>query len=151
MTLRVPILEMHDIAPTKRARSVSVRRFFARRRSKNLLPLFLARKLIGVGISVPRLVPHQLHKPLFRSALDLEHHRPLQRAQPVVNEKKRDEDRGDADWNEPLIANVTWRMKHESVRRKLVVELTDERFNRRAVQSQAELGDAAFEKILVAR
>src|SRR5438552_10848273 len=151
MTLRVPILEMHDIAPTKRARSVSVRRFFARRRSKNLLPLFFARKLIGVGVSMPRLVPHQFHKPLARAALDLEHHRPLQRAQPVIDEKKRHEDRRNADRHEPFIADVTWRMKRESLSRKLVVKLPDEWFERRALEPQAELGDAAFEKILVAQ
>jgi len=101
-------------------------------------------------VSVPRLVPHELHKPLGRLPLDLQHHRPLQRAQPVVNEKKRHEDGGDADGHEPFIADVTWRMKHKPVRRKLVVELPDERLERRALELKAEVGDAAFEKILVA-
>src|SRR6266478_6005764 len=127
MTLRIPILEMHDIAATERARPVSVRRFLARRRSESLLPLFLTRKLIGVGVSVPRLMPHQFHKPLARPSLDLEHHRPLQRAQAVVDEKKRHEDRRDTDGHEPFIADVTWRMKHKSLCRKLVVELPDKR------------------------
>src|SRR5205814_8043783 len=81
MTLRIPVFEMHDVAAAERARPVSVRRLLARRRSESLLPLFLARKLVGIGVGVPRLVPYQLHEPLFRSALDLEHHRPLQRAQ----------------------------------------------------------------------
>src|SRR6266480_914871 len=150
MALRIPILEMHDVAATERARPVSIRRLLARRRPENLPPLFLSRELVGVGVSMRRLVAHQLHKPLFRSSLDLEHHCPLQRAQPVVDEKKRHEDRGDADGHEPLIADVTWRMKHKSVRRKLVVELSDERFESRAIEPQAELGDAPFEKFRVA-
>jgi len=45
---------------------------------------------------------------------------------------------------------VTWRMKQQLVGRKLVVELPDKRFECRALQPQAKLGDAAFEKILVA-
>ena len=58
-----------------------------------------------------RLVPDQFHEPLRRPALDFEHHRLLQRAQPVVHEKKRHEDRRDADRHEPFIADVTGRMK----------------------------------------
>ena len=56
------------------------------------------------------------------------------------------EDRRDADGHEPLIADVTWRMKDKPVRRKLVVELPDERVECRAVEPQAELGDAPFEQ-----
>src|SRR5580765_8420122 len=57
MALRVPILEMHDVTAAKRARPISIRRFLARCRPENLPPLFLARKLIGVGVGVPRLMP----------------------------------------------------------------------------------------------
>jgi hypothetical protein len=38
----------------------------------------------------------------------------------------------------------------QGVRRKLVPELPDEPFEDRALKPQAELGDAALEKILVA-
>ena len=41
-------------------------------------------------------------------------------------------------------------MKHEPLRRKLIVKLFDERFELRALESQPQLGDAALEKILVA-
>src|SRR5437867_2641761 len=150
MALRVPVFEMHHVTATERARPICVRRLLARRLPESLLPLFLARKLVSVGVSVSRLVPHQLHKPLFCSALDLEHHCALQRAQPVVDEEKRHEDRRDADRHEPFIADMTWRMEHESVRRKLVVELPDERFECRAFEPQTELRDAAFEKFLIA-
>ena len=44
-----------------------------------------------------------------------------------MSEEKRNENRGDADWNEPFIADVTRRMKHESFRRQLVIELFDQR------------------------
>ncbi|PYK88036.1 MAG: hypothetical protein DMF47_01260, partial [Verrucomicrobia bacterium] len=71
--------------------------------------------------------------------------------QPVVREKKRYEDRRDTDRHEPFIADVTRRMKRQPVRRKLVVKLPDERFECRALEPQAQLGDAAFEKILVAQ
>ena len=66
------------------------------------------------------------------------------------DEKKRHEDRRDADRHEPFVADMTGRMKDKSVRRKLVVKLPDERFDPRAVEPQTELGDAAFEKFLVA-
>src|SRR6266478_7524304 len=58
MTLRVPILEMHDVATAERARPISIRRLLARCRPENLPPLFLARKLIGIGVGVSRFVPH---------------------------------------------------------------------------------------------
>ncbi len=74
--------------------------------------------------------------------------RPLQRAQPVVDEKKRNENRRDADGHEPFIANMTGRMKREALGRKLVVKLPDERLQRRALKPQTELGDAALEEIL---
>src|SRR5205823_12696300 len=150
MTLRIPVFEMHDVAAAERARPVSVRRHLARRRPENLPPHFLPRKLVGIGVGVPRLMSHQLHKPLFRSALDLEHHRPLQRPQPVVDEKKRHEDRRNANWHEPFITDVTRRMKHKTVGRKLLVELPDELLECSALEAQAELGDTALDKFLVA-
>ena len=68
-----------------------------------------------------------------------------------MNEKKWHEDRRDPDGHEPFIADVNWRMEHKAVRQKLVVELPDERFEPRALKPQAELGDAAFQKFLVAQ
>ena len=85
------------------------------------------------------------------SPFDFEHHCPLQRPQPIVHEKKRNEDGRDTDRHEPFIADVTGRMKGESLGRKLVVELPDQRFQRRALEPQTERGDAAFEKFLVAQ
>ena len=84
-------------------------------------------------------MPYQSHEPVGRLSLDFEHHRPLQRAQPVVHEKKRNEDRRDTDRHEPFIADVSWRMKRESLGRKLIVKLPDERFERRALEPQTEL------------
>ena len=99
-----------------------------------------------------RLVPHQFHEPLGRPALDLEHHRLFQRTQPVVDEKERNENRRDADRHEPFIADVTGRTTAPArVRCKLVVKLPDERFQRGAFEPQAEFGDAAFEKFLIAQ
>src|SRR5437588_267544 len=69
----------------------------------------------------------------------------------LTRKKKRHENRRDTDRHEPFVADVASRMKHESVRRKLVVELFDARLERRALEPQAELGDAAFEKFLVAQ
>jgi hypothetical protein len=42
-------------------------------------------------------------------------------------------------------------MKHQPVRRKLLVKLLDEWLDRRALEPQAKLGDASFEKVLVAQ
>src|ERR1700726_3160456 len=148
VALRIPIVQMHDVAATERAWPVGVRCLFARRGPKNLPPLFLSRKLVGVGIGMCCLVPHQFHEPFRRLALDLEHHRPLQRTEPVVHEKKRHEDRRDTNGYKPFIADVSWRMKYEPLRRKLVIKLPDKRFESRAIEPQAELGDAAFEKFL---
>src|SRR5205814_7355327 len=144
MALRIPVFEMHDVAAAERARPVSVRRLLARRWPENLPPHFLPRKLVGIGVGVPRLMSHQLHKPLFRSSLDFEHHRPLQRPQPVVDEKKRNENRRDTDWHEPFVANIAWRMKHQPLRRKLIVELPNQWFNHRAFEPQAKRGDASL-------
>jgi hypothetical protein len=87
---------------------------------------------------VTGFVSHQFHEPLRCSPFDFEHHRPLQRAQPVVNEKKWNEDRRYADGDEPFIADVTWRMKHQFLCRKFVVQLSGERLKRRALQPQSE-------------
>src|SRR6266542_5374225 len=124
MALRIPILEMHDVAAAEWARPVSIRRLLVRRLPENPLPRFLALKLVSVAVGVSRLVPHQFHEPLWSLALDLEHHRPLQRAQPIVDEKKRHEDRRDPDGHEPFIADVGWRMKREPVCRKRSEEHT---------------------------
>ena len=76
---------------------------------------------------------------------DFEHHLLFELAQPVVDEKKRNENRRDADRHEPFIADVTRRMKGQAFGRKLVVELLDERFERRAFESQRQFGDAALQ------
>src|SRR6266536_5538651 len=146
MRLRVPILEMHDVAATERARPVGIWRLLVRRLPESLLPRFLALKLVSVAVGVSRLVPHQFHEPLWSLALDLEHHRPLQRAQPIVDEKKRHENRRNTDGHEPFIADVGWRMKREPVGRKLLVKLSDERFQCCSLEAQAEHRDPALEK-----
>ena len=94
-------------------------------------------------------MPDQFHEPLARPAFHLEHHGFLQLPQPVVHEEKRHEDRRDADRHEPFIADVTGRMESQSFRRQLVVELLDERFERRALKPQPEFGNAALEKLLI--
>src|SRR5439155_5292833 len=106
MTLRVPVFQMHHITATEWARPVSVRRFLPRCLPETFSPFFPARQLIGIRVSVTRLMPHQFHEPLRRSAFDFEHHRALERAQPVVHEKKWNENRRDADRYKPLIADV---------------------------------------------
>src|SRR5262249_51888261 len=115
MTLRVPVFEMHHITAAERSRSVSVWRFLARSLPKELLPFLLPSKPIRVHISVTRFMSHQFHEPLRRLSLDLEHHRPLQRPQSVVNKEKRNKNCRYADWYKPLIADVTRRMKRESL------------------------------------
>ena len=86
-----------------------------------------------------------------RPALDFEHHRLLQLPEPVVDEKERHEDRRDADRHEPFIADVTGRKERQALGRKLLVKLPDERLDRRVLQQQPELGNAALEKFLVAQ
>ena len=151
MALRVPIFEVHDIATTEWPRPVSIRRFLARCAPESLLPLFLALKLVRVAVGVSRLMPHQFHEPLRRLALDLEHHGSLQCAQPIMDEKKRNEDYRDTDRYEPLVADVTWRMEHKPLCRELVVELLNERLKGRVLQAQPERRDPALKKFLVAQ
>ena len=87
---------------------------------------------------------------LLRTTLDFEHHRPLKRAETVVNQKKRHKDGGDAHRHEPFIANVNRWMKSEPVCRKLVVELPDKRFECGPLKPQAKLGNPPLEQFLVA-
>ena len=68
-----------------------------------------------------------------------------------MHQKKRNEDRRNTNWDEPFIANVTWRMKHKAPRLKLLIKLPNEWFERRSFKLQAERGDAAFKKILIAQ
>src|SRR4029450_7091713 len=97
MTLRIPILKMNDVATAEWAWPVSVRRFLPRCLPETLLPFFPTRQLISVHVSVPRFMPHQLHEPLRRPTFNFEHHRALERAQPVVHQKKRNKDRSNTD------------------------------------------------------
>ena len=60
---------------------------------------------------------HQLHEPLGRLSFDLEHHSPLERPQPIMREKKRNENGWDANWHKPFVTDMARRMKHESTRR----------------------------------
>src|SRR5436309_13010283 len=145
MPLCVPIYKIYDVTATERTRPVSVRRFLLRSMAKQLSPFFLSSEPIGIHVSVTRLVSHQFHEPLRRSAFHFEHHRALQRTQPLVDEKKRNENRRDTDRYEPFIANVTWRMKHQALYRKLVVKLPNKWFECRALKLQGERGNAAFE------
>src|SRR6266404_1124073 len=97
------------------------------------------------------LVPHQFHEPLRHLTLDFEHHLPLQHAEPIVDEKERNEDRWDPDRHEPFIANMGWWMKHQSLCRELIVKLSDEWLERRALEPQPKLGNTTLEKLLVAQ
>src|SRR6266550_6689849 len=149
MTLRIPVVEVHHITAAEWAGSIGIGCFIVGSLPKNLLPRFVARKVIGVVVSVGRLMPDQFHKPLFSSAFDLEHHCPLQRAQPIVDQKERHKDRRNTDRHEPFIADVTGGMKDEALGRKLIIKLFDQRLECRPLEPQTELGDAALEKLFV--
>src|SRR4029453_15485423 len=68
-----------------------------------------------------------------------------------MHQKERNKDRRNTDWDEPFIANMTWRMKHQALCRKLIVQLSDQRFERFSLKAQTKCGDPAFEKFLVAQ
>src|SRR5204863_7441420 len=53
------------------------------------------------------------------------------------------------DRHEPIIADVTGRMKDEALGRKLIVKLFDQRLEYCPLEPQPELGDAALEKLFV--
>ena len=73
--------------------------------------------MVGVIVSVRRLVSDQFHEVLGRFAFDFEHHFPFQRTQPIVHEEKRHKNRRDPNRHKPFIADVTTRMKDEPFRR----------------------------------
>src|SRR5207249_6431374 len=77
------------------------------------------------------------------------HHRSLERAQPIVHEKKWHEDRRNAHRHEPFIADVTWRMKELTFRRELVIKLLDQRHERCPLKLQPKCGNAVLEKPFV--
>src|SRR5436305_15335424 len=138
MALRVPILKVNDVTTAEWAWPVSVRCFFPRCLPETILPFFPTRQLITVHVSVPGFMSHQLHEPLRRPPLNFEHHRALERAQPVVHQKEWNENRRDADWNEPFIADMAGWLKHQAFCRKLVVQLSDQRLQRRTLEPQSE-------------
>src|SRR5205085_11113328 len=108
-----------------------------------------SRQIIREAVSVRRFMPDQFHERFRRSALHFEHHRFLERAEPFVDEEKRNEDRRDTDRNEPFVADVTWRMEGQAFAGKLVVKLFDERLEPGPFELQSELGNAALEQLLV--
>ena len=116
MALRVPIVEIDDVTAAEWTWPVGIRCFLPRCAPEDLAPLFLAGKLIGVGVGVRCFMPHQFHKPFRRTALDFEHHCPLQRAESVVHEKKRYKDRRHAHRYEPFVADVNRWIKGQSMR-----------------------------------
>src|SRR5262249_20042830 len=138
VTLRVPIFQMHHVTAAKWARPVSIWRFLTRCLPETSLPFFPTRQLICIHVRVPRLVAPQFHEPFWCFAFDFEHHRALQRAQPVVHEKEWNKNRRDTDWNEPFVADVTPRMKRQALCRKLAVKLLDQRFECYVLKPQTE-------------
>src|SRR4029077_15888179 len=115
MCLSIPIVQMHYVTAAERTRPIKAGGLFVRCLPEHLLPLFFPGQPVGIHVSVTGLVPHQFHEPLRRLAFDLEHHRPPQRAEPIVYKEERNENRRNADRHEPLIANVRWWMKRESL------------------------------------
>ena len=67
-----------------------------------------------------------------------------------MHEKKRNKDRRNPNRHEPFIADITRRMKHQPLRRKLIVKLLDERLQRRPLELESERGNAPLEQFLVA-
>src|SRR4051812_12975229 len=98
-----------------------------------------------------RLVAHQFHEPLLRSAFGFEHHAPLQRTQAIVHKVEGNKDDRNPYWNEPFIAYLARRVKNQSLGRELVVQLLDQWLQRRALQPQTEFRNTAFEKFLVVK
>src|SRR4051794_13050687 len=54
-----------------------------------------------------------------------------------------------SDRDEPFIPNVAWWMKRQAFCRKIIVELSDQRFERCPFKIQAEGGNAALEKFRI--
>jgi hypothetical protein len=91
-------------------------------------------------------VADEPHEFLRGIALDLQHHRSLQRDEAVLDEEKRHEDRRDAHGYEPLITDVARRMKNQAASGKLRVKLLDPGLEGRAVEREPERGNAVFEQ-----
>ena len=151
MALRIPVVQVHHVGPAVGARPVKLWRFVGRGQPERALPLPFPVELIRVGIGVSRFVAHQAHKPLGRFSFDLEHHPALEFPQPLVHEKERNENRRDADRDEPFVADMTGRVKHQALMRQLGVELLNERVQGRALQLQAELRDSFLQQLVVAQ
>ncbi len=94
---------------------------------------------VGIAIGVGCFMPHEFHEPLLGSALDFQHHGPLERAQPVMHQIKGDENCRDPDGHKPFVAHVTRRMKGQALARKFVVELFDQRLERCSFEPQAQV------------
>src|SRR5205807_4155841 len=89
------------------------------------------------------------HEPLRRFAFNFEHHRPLQRAEPIVHQEKRNENSRDTDRHEPFITDVGWGMKCELFGPELIIELSNQRLEWRAFEPEAERRNSPLQELLL--
>jgi hypothetical protein len=98
-----------------------------------------------------RLVPDQFHEPFRRLTFHLKDHFAFQCSQPIVHQEEGNEDCGNANRHKPLVADMARGAKDESFLLQLLVELRDERLERRPFESEPKLRDFAFEQLIVAQ
>ena len=113
VALGIPVVQVHHVGTAIRARPVKLR-LLGGRQAEGALPLLFLVELIGVGTGVRGLVSHQPHEPFRRFPFHLEDHLALQSAQPVVHQKKRNENRRDADRNKPFVADVAGQLENQA-------------------------------------
>src|SRR3954451_10996925 len=138
MALRVPAIEMQHEALAVRLRRVIVRILHVGRTKQLLAPPPLA-KLVGVIDGVARLVPKDLHAPGLVAPFDFEHLRSLQFLQAWMREVEGDRDAGNAVWGKPFGRQPEVRLKGESPRIDLALQLGDACFKNASFDGHAEL------------
>jgi hypothetical protein len=138
MALCVPAVQVKDEALAIRLRRVIVGILHVRR-PEELLPSSPLAEFVGVVNRVPRLVPEDLEAPVFRSPLDLEHHRALQFFETRMCEIERDRHAGDPIRREPFGGQPEVRLEQEPPVVDLALELLNPGLQNAPFDGQPEL------------
>src|SRR5437899_2259739 len=149
MTLGVPIIQMDDIRAAEGTRAVKLRSFFGGTAAKSALPFSLLIELVGVKVGVGGFVAHEPHEPVWSFAFDFQNHLAFKFEKSFVDEKKRDENCGDADRDEPFVADVARWLECQALLRKLLVKLLDKWLQFGGLKLEAELRDALLQQLFI--
>lgn len=150
MRLGIPVVKMDDVGTAIGTGAVKFGSVVGRSFAEDLLPLFFPGELVGVGVGVGGFVADELHEPVGGAPFDFENELEFELTEAFVDEVKGNENRGNADGDEPFVADVAGWMEGEILGAEFGVELLDEWLEFGAFDLEAELRNLALEQFVVA-